>query len=1052
MTGRNERLLQSLGLKLTEEQRAVVLDPRLRPGVVIAGAGSGKTTVMAARMALLAMDERLGPERILGLTFTRKAAAELQSRVARYLASARRDGLLAAESGEVTVSTYHSFAQNFVRDYGVWAGVDPALRIETDFALLPLLFSVVTRTRALADADPSLTAAGVVAKVRKLDAALAEHAVATSRLRSHEAIRVAALGDEASLTADLAKVVAAARERAALATMVDEFRAAKAQSGVMDFSDMMRLMHQTAIGSDEPVRRIRERFGAVLLDEYQDTSVVQRTVLQRLFGEGHPVLAVGDPKQAIYGFRGAAQGNIEAFPQHFPRADGVPADVYTLRSNFRSGPTIVAIANGSAAAQAAASIAGHPPMETGADRQDAVTVRVFESQPEEAAFVIQTVKDELAEGRDPEQILVLARANREVGEYAMGLEAAGIAAASSVDAGLFDVPVVGDVLAMLTAATDPSANDQLTRLLVGPRWRIGVRDLALLGARARELVRIPQEPAAPESGAADWRATLRQATAGSDPVDAASLRDALDDPGEAPYSVAARSRFAALSGELGDLARQAGDPVVDLVARCVWLSGLDVESRLTPTAERDCAAVDALLDVAGQHHAAEPESGVQGFLRAVRLARQAERQPDFRAPELTGCVRVMTVHKAKGLEADVVLVPGMHAGGFDETTLQQHWTASGEALPDDLRGDITTAELIAPRSNKARSALRAEAKERLSAEQDRLVYVALTRARERLVVSAHIWHPNVKRPRRPSAHLLRVGGADGVDWLPGHDVADGTPNPLMGAPATAAFPQWQPEHTAWLAECAQLVRDYAGAAAELAPDADDGDSGLAAGWDEDLAALLREREARASDVTVVSVPDIIGTADLQRLLADPDGYAVARRRPMPRRPSRAAAIGTRFHDWVAQRWGQLPLLDDPEAAAGPHLDAAGEAELRALQEAFESSEYAHRTPVAIEYPFATTIAGQPTSGRIDAVYRTPEGWEVVDWKTNRATTADELQLAVYRLAWAHLNGIPPEEVTAAFFYVRRGDRVVPTPLPDEARLGAMLAVSTSGRAGHGESA
>ncbi|MFM2438091.1 MAG: hypothetical protein RLZ55_908, partial [Actinomycetota bacterium] len=742
----------------------------------------------------------------------------------------------------------------------------------------------------------------------------------------------------------------------------------------------------------------------------------------------------------IYGFRGAALGNIEAFPQHFRRADGAPADVHTLRANFRSGATIVAIANASAAAQSAAAEAGQPPMAVGRPTADAAEVRAFESHADETAFVVDVVADEIARGRAPEDVLVLARANTDVGHYANALESAGIPATSSVDAGLFEVPVVRDVLAMLAAATDPGSNDELARLLIGPRWRIGVRDLALLGARARELAHVPQERE--PSG---WRAALRQATAGSDPVESASLRDALDDPGEAPYAPAASARFRALSAELGELARHAGDPVVELVARSLWMSGLDVESRLSATAERDCAAVDALLEVASRYYDAEPGSGVQGFLRAVRLARQSDDQPSFTAPDLPGCVRVMTIHKAKGLEAGLVIVPGMYAGAFDKATLKGHWTTTAAALPEDLRGDVATAGVLAPRTKGAVAAIKEPARDRLAAEQNRLVYVALTRARERLIVSSHVWYPASKQPRDPSAHLGLVAGVDGVASEAPIEVAAGTANPLREAPETAAFPQWRSTHSAWLGDCAALVRSQSSRAQDPWQRSGAPADVRVAEWDADLAALQRERQARATATAVVAVPDLIGTSDLQRLIADPAAYALARRRPMPRRPSRAAALGTRFHDWVAQRWSQLSLLDDPEQAAGPALDAAGEAELERLQQLFERSEYADLAPAAVEFPFATVIAGQPTSGRIDAVYRTEDGWEVVDWKTNEATEADALQLAVYRLAWARVNGIDPGMVSAAFFYVRRGERIVPERLPGDEELSRMLAVAEGAR-------
>jgi DNA helicase-2/ATP-dependent DNA helicase PcrA len=171
---------------------------------------------------------------------------------------------------------------------------------------------------------------------------------------------------------------------------------------------------------------------------------------------------------------------------------------------------------------------------------------------------------------------------------------------------------------------------------------------------------------------------------------------------------------------------------------------------------------------------------------------------------------------------------------------------------------------------------------------------------------------------------------------------------------------------------------------------------------------------------------------------------------MPRPPAPQARRGTEFHAWVEERFGQLSLFDDAD------LELYGEDEdsedLAELKEAFLRSEYAERDPYRIEAPFQLFLAGQIIRGRIDAVYRiaepgssevpdapvAPVAYEVVDWKTNRRQNADPLQLAVYRLAWAELAGVDPEQVGAAFLYVRTGDVVRPTDLPGRAELERLL--------------
>ncbi|WP_167355607.1 PD-(D/E)XK nuclease family protein, partial [Streptomyces atriruber] len=219
-----------------------------------------------------------------------------------------------------------------------------------------------------------------------------------------------------------------------------------------------------------------------------------------------------------------------------------------------------------------------------------------------------------------------------------------------------------------------------------------------------------------------------------------------------------------------------------------------------------------------------------------------------------------------------------------------------------------------------------------------------------------------------------------------------------------------------------------------------------ASWDRDLDALtgelLRAREA----VRDIPVPPSLTASELMQLAADPDGFARDLARPMPRPPQPAARRGTRFHAWIESRFEELtlPMLspDDLPGGAPDESEIADERDLESLKEAFERTEYAHRVPHRVEVPFQFVIAGRVIRGRIDAVYKEGDGadatYEIVDWKTSRTRTADPLQLAVYRLAWAEQQGVPLESVKAAFLYVRSGETARPRNLPGRAQLERLL--------------
>jgi DNA helicase-2/ATP-dependent DNA helicase PcrA len=228
--------------------------------------------------------------------------------------------------------------------------------------------------------------------------------------------------------------------------------------------------------------------------------------------------------------------------------------------------------------------------------------------------------------------------------------------------------------------------------------------------------------------------------------------------------------------------------------------------------------------------------------------------------------------------------------------------------------------------------------------------------------------------------------------------------------------------------------------------ADDGldmiEAARVADWDVELDRLVAEARADRDQVIDVPLPTSLSATALSRLRTEPEAFARELARPMPRQPSPAARFGTRFHAWVEARFGQQDLFDPDELPGQGDAGIDSDDDLADLIATFERGPFADRAPHVVEAPFALVLDGQVVRGRIDAVYAEQQGsaaaYLVVDWKTSRKDDADELQLALYRLAWAELAGVPVEQVRAAFYFVRSGRIVEPDALPGRAELEALL--------------
>ncbi|MGW4009524.1 UvrD-helicase domain-containing protein [Streptomyces sp. NPDC004763] len=1157
-----EQLKELLGIPFTPEQTACIVAPPA-PQVIVAGAGSGKTTVMAARVVWLVGTGQVAPEQVLGLTFTNKAAGELAERVRKALIRAGVTDPDAIDPdhppGEPAISTYHAFAGRLLTDHGLRLGLEPTSRLLADATRYQLAARVL---REAPGPYPALTRsfADLVSDLLALDAELAEHLVRPEDLLAWDAGLLDTLAGIRLSNADLRKVPEAAAARRALADLVIRYRAAKRRQDLLDFGDQIALSARLA-GLPEVGRVLRDEYRVVLLDEYQDTSVAQRILLAGLFGggTGHPVTAVGDPCQAIYGWRGASVANLDDFPEHFAHADGRPAARQALSENRRSGGRLLDLANGLAEPLRAmhAGVEALRPA-PGAERDGTVRCALLRTHAEEIDWIADSVAHLVRTGTAPGEIAVLCRTATDFAEIQGALVARDVPVEVVGLSGLLHLPEVADLVAVCEVLQDPGANASLVRLLSGPRWRIGPRDLALLGRRARLLV-----SHARVAGDDDPDRRLAEAVEGVDPSEVISLADALDtfletpldgtgDDDGLPFSPDARVRFARLATELRELRRALSDPLMDVLHRVLAVTGLEVELSASPhaLAARRRETLSNFLDVAASFAASDNEATLLAFLGFLRTAAQYEKGLDNALPGGENTVKVLTAHKSKGLEWDVVAVPGLVTGTFPSGQGREKWTAQGKVLPHALRGDAETLPDVASWDSRGLKAFHEAMKDHQHTEELRLGYVTFTRPRSLLLGSGHWWGPSQKKPRGPSDFLTALyehcaaGHGEIEAWAdePAEDeenpalhraIADEVwPLPLddealarrraaaetvlahldalaarqegpPAAPDTYDDPDWPPPPDDDAAPPEEADPDWAGdpadwdtwttdrpaahdrtAARKDGPTAPDrpaarkdrptvphqatppeppwGDAPArltpeeartVASWDRDLDALTGELLRARESVTEVPLPASLTASQLLSLAADPDGFAQELARPMPRPPQPAARRGTRFHAWVEARFEalKLPLLE-PEELPGADAEIADEQDLEFLKDAFERTEYARRTPFRVEAPFQLSLAGRVVRGRIDAVYKEGDGesatYEIVDWKTNRAATADPLQLALYRIAWAEQQGVPPTSVTAAFLYVRTGEVVRPGGLPDRAALEKLLLAEPVGDEPH----
>lgn len=1052
-------IARELGLPAPTEQQQAVIEAPLAPALVVAGAGSGKTETMANRVLWLLANGHVQPSQVLGLTFTRKAAGELLVRIRSRIEQLAAAGLTGDDHDPFqapSVSTYNSFANSIFRDNAILVGREGDGAVLGEAGAWQLARATVTRSRdpRLPDLDKNLDP--VTNAVLGLSRAIAENIADPDEVRRF-AQRFAAIGDLPAggrgAYAAVDGMVSAVAALDVLVDLVGEYEAAKLTRSAVEYSDQVALALTILHKQPTVAAELRDRYHVVLLDEYQDTSVVQTWLLAELFA-GHPVMAVGDPNQSIYGWRGASASNLEQFGSQF----GAVGRAFPLSTSWRNGHRILDAAN---ALVEPLSRVSRVPVEqlTAGPKATAVPVEVrFEEHLEAEADAVavwfaerlsaQQAAEPDAQGGARPSAALLFRARKTQPYFLRALRAHGVKYHVLGIGGLLAEPEIADLVSMLSVLSDPGAGLELIRLLAGSRWRVGVQDLHALNRLASWLRdRDHAQQVYADEVKERMRSSLTEGEGGS-------IVDALDFLATAREGHTALAHFSDPGLErlrdagrvVAHLRARASLSLPDLVSLVEQELRLDIEVVANEDRPLGGAPMEALFDAIDGYLALDDASTrvgseLNGFLAWLRAAEEREDlSPRPEDPE-PGTVQILTIHGAKGLEWDLVAVPRLVADELPMKPIDgtNGWLAFGQ-LPWPFRGDAADLPVYDWESATTRKelldnrdAFKAAVGQRAQDEERRLVYVAVTRARHELLLSGSFWATQIKY-REPSMFLRDLAMAGVIDELPAAPISDDNP---LGADL-----EWITWPMDPLGRRRRAVEAAAAAVRSAAP-------AIGGPWAHELELLLTERARRLAGVGAVSLPTRVPASRFKDFVTDPDAVASSLLRPMPEKPFKATRLGTLFHSWVENRYGLGAGSDELDASAA-ELDDEGDgvetADLARLRATFEASEWAGRRPVEVEREIHLPFDDRIVICKIDAIYATePDehgvgGFEVVDWKTGKAPKDDDdlerktLQLALYRLAYAKWAGIDPSRISAAFYFVA-DDRVIrPEHIDDEAEL------------------
>jgi DNA helicase II / ATP-dependent DNA helicase PcrA len=483
-------------------------------------------------------------------------------------------------------------------------------------------------------------------------------------------------------------------------------------------------------------------------------------------------------------------------------------------------------------------------------------------------------------------------------------------------------------------------------------------------------------------------------------------------------------RLISFASDLRRLRSRAGGTITDLINEIERYLHLEEEVMLRDGTGSGRRHIDRFLDEAGKF--ARSGGTLSSFLQWLDITGKEEAGLKSATPEVrSDVVQILTVHMSKGAEWDVVAVPGLAEGTFPGINKSDpdNWITNEKHIPFQLRADSSELPLFTfngvSKNSEAKKAIEAYAKLCSAAkirEEIRLGYVAFTRARTHLIATTSWWRDGAEwvPPSTIFEQVAVVAESSGTILNNVAEPEEGTKNPKIENPATGIWPS-DPlgAHRLEFNAKIEMVKNATplDLSKFMATDLE------VISWAKDAQALINESNISRGSELEITLPQRLSTSTLVSLHKDPAELALNIRRPMPRMQDEYSRRGTAFHQWIEHHFNGATLFDDDDLEFLDPLEP--DQTLESLKQSWLNSEWADRTPAAVEVPFEAVIGGVLIRGRIDAVYEINGKFEVIDWKTGASTLSESagVQLAVYRLAWARLKGIDPALVSAAFHYV-----------------------------------
>ena len=869
------------------------------------------------------------------------------------------------------------------------------------------------------------------------------------------------------------KAISTLKERLALIPLIERFENHRKENGLSTFNDQMAwaaelMQSEFAI---EIARNERNKHRIVLLDEYQDTSYSQVRFLSGLYGSNseqglHRTTAVGDPNQSIYGWRSASAGTIAAFANEFGGEKETKR--FSLQTTWRNEESILGLAN-----QTIEELKQVIP-----ETQDFIKVRAnmeivkeLKARPkaksgevavghyESLALEAEAIADYFEAGwKAPERLAlperkrssfaVLVRSRKYIPEIEQSLRSRGIPVEVVGLGGLIHVPEVADLIALVRTMIQPEAGSALARLLVGPHFALGPQDIQGLGKFVKDLAR--KNGANPTSTFLEVLEKGIPSILEADDFAYGSAIEALDQIESAPkeyFSTIGYQRLLKLSKDIASLRRRANGSITETLIEAERYLFLDSEVIVNNHNAMGRRHLDQFLDEAARFQ--RNGGTLFSFLEWLKIADSEEGGIKFSNVSVSNeAVQILTIHAAKGLEWDYVAVPGLVKKHFPSKPREYAaWTTNIGEIPIEMRGD--KSQLVDFKFPQGQSPARIkdaleDFKENIGLmnlfEEYRLAYVAFTRAKSNLICTSS-WFGTAIDPVEPSVLFEIVlnyvtknpkfGRILNVEERPT------TINPVRENPRSAIWPKPISRREV-VAKSVELVKSIS--PADLSTLINSKNLLF-----QDALALINEASEKSKFLEVV-LPNRLSVSTLVNLKENPEEVALNIRRPIPNHIDKYARRGTEFHQWIEKRYKDPQIFDDEIFDIKASFDEATEdLPLKELQEKWLASEWADKVPVpgGIEVPFETTVAGVLLRGRIDAVYQEGENFVVVDWKTGKVKAGDDLeaasiQLAMYRLAYSKLYGIPVEKISAAFHYVGYNETVRPADLYSEGKLEELI--------------